>query len=98
MTLDPPSAVAAAKCLAARLWTLGSSPSVFHPRSCAWEDYTTSDLVRLVTEHNDAVGYDERTDRYQSVPVERFRALARDHQARLVRAAQYPDDIAKGAA
>lgn len=94
MTLDPASAVAAAKCLASRIWinaprSLGDV-SAFHPRPCAWEDWTKDDLVRLLDDFNQQAGYEANSDRYASIPIERFRALPRAEQARLVQLAQYP--------
>lgn len=98
LNLDLASAVAAGKCLMSRLWKpgmAGGNPGAYHPRPCAWEGYTASELARIITDHNDAGGYDPRTERYRSIPVERFRALSSDHQARLVRAAQYPDEVTR---
>jgi hypothetical protein len=93
MTLEPASAVAVAKCMTGRLWRPGfpGDPEAFHPRPCAWGDYRRADLMRMLDDFNDEAGYSSVTDRYRSVEVERFRALSADHQARLVRAAQYPD-------
>ena len=94
LILDPPSAVAVGKCLMARIWraVMGiPSPDAFHPRPCAWEDYSRSDLDRMLRDFNDAAGYDARWERYRNIEVERFHALSRPEQARLVRAAQYPE-------
>jgi hypothetical protein len=94
MTLDPASAVAAAKCLTARLWTPSKEsvldPGAFHPRPCAWEDYTRPELVRMLHDFNLAVGYDDRSNRYEDPEVQRFRTRA--DQSALVRTAQYPED------
>lgn len=91
LVIDPSSAVAAAKCLAARLWDdLGMRvPPETHPRPCLWEDWTKESLVGLLVEFHNQVGYDIDTDGYASIDVQRFRALPRSEQVRMVRDAQY---------
>lgn len=95
MTLEPASAIAAAKCLASRLWTTGLfDVSSFHPRPCAWEDWSKDALVEMLRDFNLDAAYDIDSDRYSSTAVERFRGLHRTEQARLVAAAQYPEEAA----
>jgi len=84
LNLEPASAVAVAKCLVARSRPIsGVTLPDYHPRPCAWEDFTRADLSRLLEDfHVESRGH---------VDVERFHALPRSEQARLVMAAQYPD-------
>ena len=84
LTLEPASAVAVAKCLVSRSRPVaGLNHADYHPRPCAWEDFTRDDLSRLLDDFNAEARY--------HVDVERFHALPRSEQARLVLAAQYPD-------
>lgn len=94
LVLDPPSAVAAARCLIARIWRLPSIANIqtdaIHPRPCAWEDWDSADLSRMLTAFNrDA--YDHRGPHPD---VDRFRRLSAPEQRALVRAAQYPTEAA----
>jgi hypothetical protein len=76
MTLDAPSAVAAAICHLSR----ESSPvavSGRHPARCGWCDYAAADLARLVAE------FDPNGPQAQS-----FRRLRPEVQRRLVAEAQ----------
>jgi hypothetical protein len=94
LNLEPASAVAAGKCLMSRIWKpgmAGGNPDAYHPRPCAWEDFTRQELVHMLDDFNAAAGYDARHERYHHVDAERFHALPRSEQARLVRLAQYPD-------
>ena len=101
LVLDPPSAVAAAKCLISRIWRPGLGnldPFSFHPRPCAWEDFTRDELSRMLDDFNAETVYDPRRGRYGHVAVDRVRALPHADQVRLVRAAQYPDTEGSAAA
>jgi len=94
MTLDPPSAVAASKCLMARLWRTGTgalSPDAFHPRICAWDDYSRDDLTHLLADFNEEARYEPRSGRYMDSVVETWRLQPHDAQARQIAAAQHPD-------
>lgn len=90
LVLDPPSAVAAARCLIARLWRLPSIANIqtdaIHPRPCAWEDWDRYDLARML----DAFNRDAYDHRGPHPAVDRFRRLSVPEQRELVRAAQYP--------
>lgn len=82
--LDAPSAVAVAKCVVARLWkpSFGElRPDAFHPRPCAWEDFTKDELLTMLDGFNTSGDAERRW----------FMALPGDEQARLVRACQYPE-------
>jgi len=94
-TLEPASAVAAAKCLVSRLWVPGTmpDPAAFHPRPCAWEDFTRDELAHMLADFNAEAGYDDRTNRYADQAVQRFRASP--DQSRQVRAAQYPEEATR---
>ncbi len=95
-TLEPASAVAAAKCLTARLWVPGMGaldPGALHPRPCAWEDFTRDELAHLLADFNSEAGYNDRTNRYADQAVQRFRASP--DQSRQVRAAQYPEEATR---
>lgn len=87
MILEPASAVAVAKCLVARSRPIsGVTLPDYHPRPCVWEDFSRDDLSRMLADfHVESRGH---------IDVERFQSLPRDHQARLVRAAQYPEEAA----
>lgn len=90
LVLDPPSAVAAARCLIARLWRLPSLANVqvdaMHPRPCAWEDWDRHELAEMLTAFN----RDAYDNRGPHPDVDRFRRLSAPEQRALVRAAQYP--------
>lgn len=96
LILDPASAVAVGKCLVTRLWKPGVGTldvSALHPRPCAWEDFTRDELARMLGDFNHEADYDARWERYRNPIVERFHALPRTEQARLVRLAQYPEGV-----
>jgi hypothetical protein len=55
LNLDPPSAVAAGKCLMSRIWKpgmAGGNPDAYHPRPCAWEDFTRQELAHMLDDFN----------------------------------------------
>jgi hypothetical protein len=86
LVLDPPSAVAVALCLIARI----DGDSKAHPRPCAWEEWSRADLAAMLdTFHRQA----EWSDRggWRDIGVERFRTLTAQDQRRLVVAAQYAE-------
>lgn len=91
--LDPPSAVAVARCLIARLWPLssiGAAVDADHPRPCAWEDWSRDDLHAMLDAFHEQAGYDPRYG-WADPAVQRFRAMTAHEQRQLVRAAQYPE-------
>lgn len=98
LVLDPPSAVAVARCLISRLWhglsAVNLDMDAMHHRPCAWEEWDRTDLAAmLATFHEQA----EWTDRWgwRDVGVERFRAMTVHEQRQLIRAAQYgPVEVA----
>jgi len=91
LVLDPASAVAAARCLIARLWRMPSIANVqvdaIHPRPCAWEEWDRYDLAEMLNAFNRDAWYDGRPH----PAVDRFRRLSAPEQRALVRAAQYPE-------
>lgn len=91
LVLDPPSAVAASRCLIARLWRLLSLANIqtdaIHPRPCAWEDWDRDDLARML----DAFNADAWHDGRPHPAVDRFRRLTVPEQRAAIRLAQYPE-------
>ena len=87
LTLDPPSAVAVAHCLVARLNGL----SKIHPRPCAWEDYTRPELAEMLATFHRQAEYSDRGG-WRDIGVERFRALTQPEQRALVASAMYPEE------
>lgn len=91
LVLDPPSAIAASRCLIARLWRLPSVANIqtdaIHPRPCAWEDWSSGDLAAMLDDFNRAAWYDRRPH----PDVDRFRRLTVPEQRAAIRAAQYPE-------
>lgn len=90
-TLDPPSAVAAAKCLIARDPRRSLAPPGSHPVACLWDEWETPVLLRMVEDFNLDAGYDPDRDRFEDEGAERFRRLPRERQREMVRMAQYGD-------
>lgn len=88
LTLDPPSAVAVAYCLVARL----NGPSGVHPRICAWEDYTRPELADMLATFHRQAEYSDRGG-WRDIGVERFRSLPQSEQRALVAASQYPEGV-----
>ena len=91
LVLDPPSAIAAARCLIARQWRLPSLANIqtdaMHPRPCAWEDWSRQELADMLTAFNADAWYDGRPH----PDVDRFRRLTFPEQRSAIRAAQYPE-------
>lgn len=97
LVLDPPSAVAVARCLIARLWRTPSVANLdvdaMHPRPCAWEEWSRDDLAAmLATFHRQAEYHPDRG--WRDIGVDRFRRLTQPEQRRMVRAAQYGEATA----
>jgi hypothetical protein len=84
LVLDPPSAVAVAHCLIARL----DGKSESHPRPCAWEEWSRAELVEMLATFHEQAEYDPRSG-WRDIGVERFRSLTQQEQRALVVAAQY---------
>ena len=90
MSLDPASMVAASICWLARQKGLPEVAELRravvqrHPVACAWCDWETADLLRMVE------------DSWGNTPdaIARFRRLAPIEQRRLVDAAQEPELLA----
>lgn len=91
LVLDPASAIAASRCLIARLWRLPSLANIqtdaIHPRPCVWEEWDRYDLAEMLNAFNRDAWYDGRPH----PAVDRFRRLSAPEQRALVRAAQYPE-------
>lgn len=88
LVLDPPSAVAASRCLITRLWKMApiALDDAFHPRPCAWEDWSRRDLAQMLDDFN-------RTP-VTHPDIERFRRMTQHEQRAAIRAAQYPEAAA----
>lgn len=96
LVLDPPSAVAVARCLISRLWTRTSPVRIdvgsMHPRPCAWEEWSRSELAAMLDTFHEQAEWSPRWG-WRDVGVERFRALTQQEQRAAVTAAQYPVEV-----
>ena len=86
LVLDPPSAVAVAYCLIARV----DGPSKAHPRACAWEEWSRAELAAMLATFHEQAEWSDRGG-WRDIGVERFRTQTAQDQRRLVVAAQYPE-------
>lgn len=97
LVLDPPSAVAVARCLIARLWRRASVVALdvdaMHPRTCVWEEWDRADLAAMLATFHEQAEWSPRWG-WRDVGVERFRTMTVHEQRQLIRAAQYPTETA----
>jgi hypothetical protein len=90
---QPAAAVAAGKCLLARLFPRVKVrvEGLDHAGPCQWCDYPSDVLVGWLRDFHGWAGYDADADSYREPTVRDFRHMPRPRQRELVRAAQYPE-------
>jgi hypothetical protein len=89
---EPASAIAASRCLAARVRDSGHRVTASHPRRCGWCDYPTDVLDGLVRGFNAWAGYSERTGTYAHHELRVWAELGKDEQLSQIVAAQVLED------